>query len=82
VSRIYPSIPDPQANLQSVYEAVRTMKQSVELLTGHSGTVAAARVSVASTPPTPVASGDLWVNTGSNNKLFVWDGTDWRAVSV
>jgi hypothetical protein len=58
------------------------MKQSVELLTGHSGTVAAARVSVLSTPPTPVAVGDLWVNTSTNNKLFAWDGTDWRAVSV
>lgn len=82
MSRIFPSIPDPQANVESLYDAVRTMKQSVELLAGQSGTVAAARVSVSATPPTPIASGDLWVNTASNNKLFAWDGTDWRAVTV
>ncbi len=82
MSRVFPSIPDPQANTESLYDVVRTMKQSVELLAGQKGSVAAARVSVSAAPPTPVASGDLWVNTGSNNKLFVWDGTDWRAVSV
>jgi hypothetical protein len=82
VSRIFPSIPDPQANIESLYDAVRTMKQSVELLAGQSGTVAAARVSVSSTPPTPIASGDLWISTNANNKLFAWDGTDWRAVTV
>jgi hypothetical protein len=82
VSRIFPSIPDPQASIESLYDVVRTMKQSVELLAGQSGTVAAARVTVASAPPTPVAAGDLWVSTNANNKLFAWDGTDWRAVTV
>lgn len=82
MSRVFPSVPDPQANIESLYDAVRTLKQSVELLTGQRGTVAAARVSASSTPPTPVASGDMWVNTASNNKLFVWDGVDWRAVTV
>jgi hypothetical protein len=82
VSRIFPSVPDPQANLQSLYDAVRTLKQAVELLTGQSGTVAAARVTPSAVPPTPLAAGDLWINTEANNRLFVWDGVDWRAVTV
>lgn len=82
MSRIFPSIPDPQANTQSLYDVVRTMKQTIELLTGQSGTIAAARVTVANVPPTPLASGDLWVNAVDNNKLYVWDGTSWLAVTV
>ena len=82
MSRVFPSVPDPQANLDSLYDVVRTMKQSIELLTGQRGDVAPARVSSSDTPPTPLAPGDMWVNTASNNKLFVWDGVDWRAVTV
>lgn len=82
MSRIFPSIPDPQANTQSLYDVVRTMKQTIELLTGQSGTIAAARVTVAAVPPTPLAEGDLWVSSENNNKLFVWNGISWLAVTV
>jgi hypothetical protein len=82
VSRIFPSIPDPQSNIESLYDAVRTLKYSVELLTGQTGTVSAARVFVQATVPSPLASGDLWIDTSRNNKLLMWDGVDWRAVTV
>lgn len=82
MSRLYPSVPDPQANTQSLYDAVRALKQAVELLTGQAGTLAAARIKVSAVPPTALVAGDLWVNSADNNKLFVWDGVDWRAVTV
>lgn len=82
MSRIFPSIPDPAANVQSLYDAVRIMKYSLELLTGQSGEIAAARVFVRATVPAPQASGDLWIDTSRNNKLLMWDGTDWRTVTV
>lgn len=82
MSRIFPSIPDPQSNVESLYTAVRIMKQTVELLTGQTGAVAAARVFVQSATPSPLASGDLWIDTARNNKLLAWDGIDWRVVTV
>jgi hypothetical protein len=82
VSRIFPSIPDPQSNVESLYDAVRTLKYSVELLAGQTGAVSAARVSVQPTVPSPLASGDLWIDTARNNKLLAWDGIDWRVVTV
>ena len=82
MSRIFPSIPDPQSNVESLYDAVRTLKYSVELLAGQTGTVSAARVSVQPTVPSPLASGDLWIDTARNNKLLAWDGIDWRVVTV
>lgn len=82
MSRIFPSIPDPQSNVESLYDAVRTLKYSVELLAGQTGAVSAARVSVQPTVPSPLASGDLWIDTARNNKLLAWDGIDWRVVTV
>lgn len=82
MSRIFPSIPDPQSNVESLYDAVRTLKYSVELLAGQTGAVSAARVSVQPTVPSPLASGDLWIDTSRNNKLLAWDGVDWRVVTV
>jgi hypothetical protein len=82
VSRIFPSIPDPQSNVESLYDAVRTLKYSVELLAGQTGAVSAARVFMQPTVPSPLASGDLWIDTARNNKLLAWDGVDWRVVTV
>ena len=82
MSRIFPSIPDPQSNVESLYASVRVMKQTVELLAGQTGAVAPARVFVQSATPSPLASGDLWIDTSRNNKLLTWDGIDWRAVTV
>jgi hypothetical protein len=82
VSRIFPSIPDPQSNVDSLYSTVRALKYTVELLTGQSGAVAAARVFVQAPVPSPLASGDLWIDTSRNNKLLTWDGIDWRVVTV
>ena len=82
MSRIFPSIPDPQSNVESLYDAVRTLKYSVELLAGQTGAVSAARVFMQPIVPSPLASGDLWIDTSRNNKLLAWDGIDWRVVTV
>jgi len=82
VSRVFPSIPDPQSSIDSLYAVVRVMKQTIELLAGQTGSVAAARVFVQSSTPSPLASGDLWIDTARNNKLLAWDGIDWRVVTV
>lgn len=82
MSRIFPSIPDPQSTVESLYASVLVMKQTIELLAGQTGAVAAARVFVQSATPSPLASGDLWIDTARNNKLLMWDGVDWRTVTV
>ena len=37
-----------------------------------------ARVFRQGTQPTATATGDIWINTSSNNLLKVWDGTAWQ----
>jgi len=37
-----------------------------------------ARVFRQGTQPTATATGDIWINTSSNNLLKVWDGTVWQ----
>lgn len=82
MSKAFPAIPDPVADQDSMLASMRVMKQAIELLAGHRGNVAPTRVFVQATAPSAERAGDIWVNTGSNNKMLVWDGSAWRAVTI
>ena len=78
----YPSIPDPNNTLESIGESVRTMKQSVELLTGQRTGVSrgAPRIFVQPATPSTIDIGDLWINTATN-KLLYWSGSTWTSLT-
>lgn len=78
----YPSIPDPTNTLEGIAESVRTMKQSVELLTGQRGGVSkgAPRMFVQTATPSTNDIGDLWVNPVTG-KLLYWSGSAWTALT-
>ena len=82
MSKAFPSIPDPVADQDSMLASMRVMKQAIELLAGQRGNVAPTRVFVQAAAPTAERAGDIWINTSNTNKMLVWDGTDWRIVTV
>lgn len=82
MSKAFPSIPDPLPNIESLFDVVNALKQSVELLAGQRGSVAPNRVFVQSTTPTAERAGDIWVNTGNNSKIYCWDGKVWTTVTT
>ena len=82
MSRTFPSIPEPTSSADSVLTTVRALKQAVELLVGTRGNVAPTRCFVQGEAPSAERAGDIWINTAKSNKALVWDGTDWRAMTV
>lgn len=82
MSKAFPSIPEPNQTSESMLGVIRALKQSVELLAGQRGNVAPTRCYVQSATPTAERAGDIWINSGNGNKALVWDGTDWRAITV
>lgn len=82
MSKAFAAIPEPMPTMESMLNTVQALKQTVELLTGQRGNVAPTRVFVQNGKPTPERVGDIWVNTSATNKVLVWDGTDWRIVTV
>lgn len=63
-------------------DAIKAMKQTVELLAGQRGGLAPARVFVQATTPVALREGDLWVKTNAANKLLVWTNNAWLSVTV
>ena len=82
MSKSFPSIPEPTSNSDSVLATVRALKQAVELLVGTRGNVSPTRCFVQGNTPAAERAGDIWINTANNNKALVWDGTDWRILTV
>ena len=76
----YPSVPEPTQN--TLIDAVRVLKQSVELLTGQARGVSygAPRMFIQAVRPTTTDLGDLWIDTGTN-KLSYWNGNVWIALT-
>ena len=74
----FPSIPDPGATLDGVLEAVRPLKQSVQLLVGQAGAEhrGAPRMYIQKIIPRSDHIGDLWINTDTN-ALSYWNGSSW-----
>lgn len=75
----YPGIPEPGASIEALMQTVIYLKMSVELLTGQrtGPTTGAPRMFIQNSVPPTADTGDLWINTGANNKLNYWDGTRW-----
>lgn len=80
MSSIFPAVPDPQATVESLAEAVRTLKINIELLTGQRPGASPARTFVQTSAPTALAVGDRWVD-GSGVERY-WTGTDWLKPSI
>lgn len=76
----YPSVPEPTQN--TLIDAVRVLKQSVELLTGQTRGVSygAPRMFIQAVRPTTTDPGDLWIDTDTN-KLSYWNGNVWIALT-
>lgn len=88
MTKLLTSMPEPVADLAQLTEVVRALKRNVELM---AGVVQGTRPQtksltnqnyIQSTEPTALNTGDLWVNTGDNNKLYVWSGTTWMIVTT
>lgn len=83
----YPSIPAPDASIESVAYVVTIMKTVLDQLTGQvtdkvtSVGNAPPRVFIQATTPEATKTGDLWINTATNNALFYYNGTQWAPVS-
>lgn len=79
----YPSIPAPDASIESVAYVVGIMKTVLDQLTGQVTGVGNAppRVFTQSTTPVATKTGDLWINTATNNALFYYNGTQWAPVN-
>jgi microcystin-dependent protein len=56
----FDTIPDAEANLNSLLASVRAMKGVIEQLTGTKGNLAPTRTFVADTPPPVIVDGDRW----------------------
>lgn len=82
MSKIYPSIPDPQPTLESVTETVRILKAAVELLTAQRGAAAAAHVFVQSTTPVAIHLGDIWIDKQNNSIIRYWTGEAWTKITI
>lgn len=78
---IYPSIPDPTNNADSLLNTVRALKQVVEQLTGQRANGAAAHVFAQNDPPVAIAYGDFWIDTNAKSALRYWNGNEWVLVS-
>lgn len=77
---IYPSIPDPTNNSDSLVTTVRALKQAVEQLTGQRNNGPAAHIFSQTARPTAIAVGDVWID--KNSIARYWAGTDWLNLSL
>lgn len=76
---VYPSIPVPSNDIQSLVTTVRALKQVVEILVGLRGDRGVAgHIAFQDAPPNPTQPGDLWITSGG--KTRVWNGTTWLAI--
>lgn len=82
MSKVYPSIPDPQPTLDSLSETVRILKQVVEILAGQRPGGAAVRVFIQAATPTALGTGDIWIDTLNNSVIRYWNGNQWTKITI
>lgn len=77
----FPSIPDSDGTLQGNTTTLRTIKESVELMTGQRRAegVGMPYMHVSARAPSTARLGDLWINQTSN-QLNYWNGRTWQAL--
>jgi hypothetical protein len=82
VSDLFPAIPEPAATVESLYEVVKTMKQVLDTATRQRGFYGFSAVFMSPVAPAAARQYDLWVDTSNLNKMRVYDGRNWLAVTV
>jgi hypothetical protein len=68
--------------LQSLYEVAKAQKNVLDIMTGQSGAYRMTTVKLAASPPGNPQQYDIWLDTTASNKIRVYDGSNWLAVSV
>lgn len=83
----FPTIPDFSQDLEGVVTALRTVKQTLEIMAGQRQGEDFGAPSTFVQPNTPNDAlrstykiGDLWINTATN-KLNYWTGSFWKQLS-
>jgi hypothetical protein len=78
----FAAIPEPGATLESVLDAVRALKNNVELLIGQRGNSPSARLfyQIAAPKSSETRIGDFWVRKDTKALLY-WDGREWMALA-
>lgn len=87
---VFPAIPVPGTDGDSLRTAVLALKQSVDMLTGGDGQSKdgstanrfAPHVFLQGATPTAFHPGDLWLCTGTNYTLNIWDGSHWLLIAT
>lgn len=83
MSNRYPSVGDPDETHGAILEAVRALKNIVDVMAGHvrpARTRGVPLMFVEPVAPVMVPDQDIgafWINTGAGDKLFYWTGRAW-----
>lgn len=81
MSNAYPSIPDPQNNIESLADSVRALKMAVETLVGQRDGGRASRVFTQTSEPEDPQSGDMWMVANDAGAMRIWNGYFWVDIS-
>ena len=80
---IFPTIPIPREDVQSLNTSVLALKEAVEMLT-HQGGEQAGRhpcfAFVQPEVPNATSPGDIWLCTSGVYSFSIWDGFNWLKV--
>lgn len=82
MSKPFQAVPEPQMNLPALYETVRALKSVVDIMTGQTGSYRVTTVKVAASAPSNPQAFDIWLDSTANNKIRVYDGSNWLATST
>jgi hypothetical protein len=90
MTAMFPSIPVPENNPESLHRTCLALKKAVEMLTGadsksrdgSSSDRFANHVFVGTDVPEALHVGDLWLATGQSYTFNIWNGTDWLLVAT
>jgi hypothetical protein len=68
--------------LASLYEVAKAQKNVLDIITGQIGADRMTTVKMAGAAPSNPQQYDVWIDTSANNKIRVYDGSNWLAVTV
>lgn len=73
----FPTIPMPEPNVDALYQTVRELKRTVELLIDDNGSLSVSHVYVQPNPPASPRYRDFWIMTIGDMTLNLWNETEW-----
>jgi len=84
--QIYPPLPDPKPDVDTLLSVVTALKQTVETLVGQRGSNGwATQTFIQRDPPTASKVGDMWVRqamlAGEVDIVSVWNGSAWQKLN-